>query len=146
MPSDQKPIRIIVGDAEKMQFYVEHYDILFARKLGLSSPKQVLGTEKICRFCSRRPPETTFRRLAHPVPELVGNKRLFARYECDVCNSQFSVFEDELAKSAAIFLFSAQVKGKHGVPTLRSRADTERHGAPAPLPRRTAQCPLPAHA
>jgi hypothetical protein len=63
----------------------------------------------------------------------VGNKRLFALYECDGCNSDFSVFEDELAKSAAIFLFSAQVKGKKGVPTLRSqqklsRAEVNEHG------------------
>jgi hypothetical protein len=116
MPSDQKPIRIIVGDAEKMQFYMENYDILFTRHLGPSSPKQTLGTEKLCRFCGRRSPAATFRKLAHAVPELAGNKRLFARYECDGCNSDFSTFEAELAKSAAIFLFSAQVKGKTGVP------------------------------
>lgn len=126
MPSDQKQIRIIVGDAEKMQFYVEHYDVLFSRNLGPSSPAQTLGTEKVCRFCGRRPPGATFRKLAHAVPELVGNKRLFALYECDACNSDFSAFEAELAKYAAIFLFSAQVKGKEGVPTLRSRQKLSR--------------------
>lgn len=133
MPSELEPIRIIVGDDVKMLFYVEHYDILFVRHLGPSSPKQTLGTEKVCRFCGRRPPEATFRKLAHAVPELVGNKRLFARYECDGCNSDFSAFEAELAKSAAIFLFSAQVKGKAGVPKLRShrklsRAEVNEHG------------------
>jgi hypothetical protein len=133
MPSDQKPARIIVGDAQKMQFYLEHYDLLFTHNLGPSSPNQTLGTENVCRFCGRRPPEATFRKLAHAVPELVGNKRLFSLYECDGCNSDFSAFEDELAKSAAIFLFSAQVKGKKGVPKLRSRqklsrAEINEHG------------------
>lgn len=133
MPSDHKPIRIIVGDDVKMQFYLENYDVLFVRSLGAASPKQVLGENKVCRFCGRCPPQTTFRKLAHAVPELLGNKRLFARYECDDCNSEFSTFETELANSAAIFLFSAQVKGKTGVPALRSRqkrsrAEVNEHG------------------
>lgn len=124
--SKDKPLRIIVGDAEKMQFYSENYDVLFSRSLGPSTPKQMLGEEKVCRFCGLRPPQVSFRKLAHAVPELVGNKRLFARYECDTCNSAFSAFEDALAKSSAIFLFSAQVKGKGGVPTLRSRKKLSR--------------------
>jgi hypothetical protein len=133
MSPDSKPIRIIVGDDVKMKFYLEHYDVLMARRLDSSSPEKTLGTEEICRFCGGRPPAVTFNKIAHAVPELLGNKRLFARYECDACNNYFSAFEDDLAKSAAIFLFGAQIKGKSGVPTLRtrkklSRAEFREHG------------------
>jgi hypothetical protein len=117
---------ISVADYERIRFYLDNYDVIFRSGLGPSSPKTTLGSERLCRFCGQRPPQVTFRKLAHAAPELLGNKRLFARYECDECNQSFGAIEGELAKYIALELFGSQIKGKAGIPCLRSRQKLSR--------------------
>ena len=54
--------------------------------------KIFLGNQynKICRFCGKKEPETTFKNnKSHTFPEFTGNKTLFSNYECKECNSFF---------------------------------------------------------
>jgi hypothetical protein len=55
--------------------------------------------EQICRFCKRKAPEVKFRQKAHALPELIGNRYVFIKTECDDCNKFFSEnLEDHFAK------------------------------------------------
>jgi len=67
---------------------------------------------KICRFCSKAKPETTFNTDAHTFPEFMGNKKLFSNDECDKCNSFFG---NTIEKAAAdFFLPNRAVLGVYG--------------------------------
>jgi HNH endonuclease len=65
-----------------------------------------------CRFCDRKKPEVTFKKKAHAVPELIGNKTLLTFYECDDCNDRFSSFEDDFAKMTLGDRSISQARGK----------------------------------
>ena len=56
--------------------------------------------ERTCRFCGLSFPETTFKKEAHLIPEMLGNKTLLSDFECDKCNHYFGVtFENHLANN-----------------------------------------------
>jgi len=49
-------------------------------------------SKKVCRFCHRKFPEVTFKKIAHAIPESIGgNKNLVCNEECDECNELFGV-------------------------------------------------------
>jgi HNH endonuclease len=67
----------------------------------VTKEKQYLGAEetRVCRFCRRDAGTTTFKKVAHAVPQLLGNRSVIAYYECDACNTYFSEdLEDHLGK------------------------------------------------
>jgi len=81
-----------------------------------------LGTEdkRQCRFCDKVEPETTFDKMAHAIPELIGNKTLFSYWECDSCNRRFNYnYEDQFAKFTHPARTFGQTWGKKGVPSLK---------------------------
>src|ERR1700736_389326 len=91
-------IPVVTEALNALQFYEHNYTTLMFRQLTGSRPI-ILGAKPFrCRFCSGQPPERTFRKRAHAVSELLGNKVLRSLYECDACNERFSTFEDDLAK------------------------------------------------
>lgn len=51
------------------------------------------GEERICRYCGKSEPETTFKNEAHIVSQLLGKNDLLCDYECDRCNNIFSKYE-----------------------------------------------------
>ncbi len=53
--------------------------------------------ERKCRFCNKSMPEVKFRKHAHLLPQLMGNRHLTTDFECDGCNSFFSKYENNLA-------------------------------------------------
>lgn len=114
--------------------YSRHYEVVFTRVLPSGGTKETLGTKPSpCRFCGRSRPEVKFSKVAHAVPEFVGNGVLLTNYECDECNERFSAFEDDLAKMTLLYLMAGQVRGKRGVPSVKtpqklSRVDMEAHG------------------
>lgn len=114
--------------------YQTHYDIVFTRVLATGGTKEVLGKKPSpCRFCGRSGPEVTFKKIAHAVPEFVGNGVLVTLYECDDCNDRFSTFEDDLGKMTLLYRVAGQVIGKAGVPSVKtpqklSRVDMEASG------------------
>jgi hypothetical protein len=104
-----------------LEFYTENYEQQIFPGLGMPNRQIVLGTKPfVCRYCDGKPPERTFRKRAHAVSELLGNRVIKSRYECDQCNERFSAFEDDLGKMTLPFRNMGGVAGKNGVPTLLS--------------------------
>ena len=87
-----------------------------------SSPEPLLGlsiSPRTCRFCRKKAPHANFRRQAHAVPELLGNKSLLVAYECDTCNSKFgSSYEHQLGAWTKPIRTLSRIRGKKGVPSL----------------------------
>jgi hypothetical protein len=107
--------------AANADFYSSGYDFVVNRVVAARGPKVVLGDRPaVCRFCARTVPEVTFRREAHAIPELVGNRTLVSLYECDDCNSRFSGFEDDFGKLTLAERVAGQVLGKAGVPSAKA--------------------------
>ena len=75
---------------KSVQFYANNYDVL-ASWLVQPGKKIILGEkeDRKCRFCGKRPPEVSFRKIAHAIPEALGNKSIQSLYECDSCNEAF---------------------------------------------------------
>lgn len=65
---------------------------------GYDGLKESVGEEdkakRICRFCGRRMPEVTFDKVAHAIQEALGNKLLFCHEECDTCNQNLALTEE----------------------------------------------------
>ncbi|WP_279476738.1 hypothetical protein [Aeromonas veronii] len=57
-----------------------------------------------------------FIKKAHAVPELLGNKFLFSKNECDLCNAIFSKIERDFSFFIGIDRTLYSMKGKKGVP------------------------------
>lgn len=76
-------------------------------------------TKRICRFCKRKQPEVTFRKIAHSISEALGNKLIVTHDECDECNHLFGIgIETDLILYLDIYRNFFGVKGKNGIPTL----------------------------
>lgn len=52
---------------------------------------------QLCRFCNKVSPNVRFKTDAHLIPRFLGSKYLLSIFECDECNSQFKLFENDLA-------------------------------------------------
>lgn len=74
---------------------------------------------RICRFCNGKLPKVSFKKDAHAISELLGNKNYLCDYECDTCNLIFSKYEDNLANFLGIVRTVQSVKGKR-VPKFKS--------------------------
>lgn len=110
-----------------LRFYAEHYDTLFFRGVGGANKQIMLGTKpNKCRFCDGERPARTFKKRAHTVSELLGNKAIKSLYECDTCNDRFKAFEDDLAKLTLPYRNVGAVVGKNGVPTIVSASGKAR--------------------
>jgi hypothetical protein len=103
------------------KFYAEQYC-----RLGhwiLKPEKKIfLGDKRDhrCRFCGKRPPEATFRKDAHAIPESLGNKSLFTYYECDACNELFGYsIENDFGNWSKPMRTLSRIRGKNGVPTIK---------------------------
>lgn len=96
----------------------DHYDI----EISLILNKRIyLGNKGICRYCGKSDREVKFRKIAHSIPELLGNKYLFSNDECDDCNSYFDKnLENNLANFLGVSRTTSQVVGKKGVPKTKS--------------------------
>ena len=106
--------------------YERRYDLLGSWLLEPGT-KVVLGSraDRCCRFCGRRKPEVTFKKVAHAVPESLGNKSIESMYECDSCNEAFGKgIENDLGNWSKPMRTFARVRGKSGVPTLKRGGDS----------------------
>lgn len=112
----------IIGTTETisaLKYYDENYDIIpipCPDKLTFIETKK----EYVCRFCSKDKTQTTFRKKAHAIPELLGNKTLCSKNECDACNEHFGRhLEDHLAKYLMPYNSLMQIVGKNKVPKYK---------------------------
>lgn len=103
-------------------FYEKHYDILGQWFMSPDSEKEYLGEPGtwVCRFCKKSKPEVTFRKVAHVVPQLLGNKTLMSLYECDDCNKAFGEgIENDLGNWTKPIRTLTRIRGQSGVPVLK---------------------------
>lgn len=84
---------------------------------GIPTEEIFLGKEESgCIYCKRPYEENYFINKAHAVPELLGNKFLFSKNECDLCNAIFGKIERDLAFFIGIDRSIYSMNGKKGVP------------------------------
>ncbi len=101
-----------------LQFYNKNYDQILFLAIDRNE-KKVLGKLPYrCRYCQGSKPERTFKKRAHAVSELLGNKALTSLYECDQCNKRFCSFEDDLGKMTLPLRSISGVQAKRGTPIL----------------------------
>jgi hypothetical protein len=111
---------------EILAFYDSHYDTIGDWRLT-PRDKVVLGDvqNRRCRFCGGTPPDATFRKVAHAIPEALGNKSIETAYECDDCNGAFGrSIENDLGNWSKPLRTLSRIRGKTGVPTLKKGGDT----------------------
>lgn len=107
---------------KRLKIFNEHYTMLFS-SLDIKD-KIHIGekTNKVCRFCHKNEDETSFKNVAHAIPESIGNKKIILYEECDDCNKFFSenieVHFDKLTKPLRNV---GQVKGKRSVPSYKTK-------------------------
>ena len=107
---------------EAATFYSEHYQWTKPLCLRPGMPMVVLGNRDspVCRFCNRSEPDVSFRHNAHAIPEALGNKTIFTKYECDRCNDYFGrTIENDLGNWSKPSRTISCIHGKNGVPTLK---------------------------
>ncbi len=69
--------------------------------------------KRICRYCGKRMPETTFKKDAHTISNSLGNILFFTNDECDKCNTSFGAgIEQEFVNYISIYrTLAAQYEG-----------------------------------
>lgn len=111
------------GFIERLNWFKRHYDIVGHHALGPSSERIDLGdkAKRICRYCGLAAPLVKFRKLAHAIPDQVGNDWLFDHEECDTCNGHFAKWaEDDFGKWTLPWRSLGLIQGKDGVPSMKS--------------------------
>ncbi|MBB2929830.1 HNH endonuclease [Paraburkholderia silvatlantica] len=115
----------VTSQEENIHFYDTHYDII-GQWLLRPGDKVMLGdkSNRRCRFCGKTPPEVTFKKVAHAIPESLGNKSIESAYECDTCNELFgNGIENDLGNWSKPTRTLVRIRGKSGVPTLKKGGD-----------------------
>lgn len=109
--------------SERVEWFDRHYDFVGHHAFGPGSERVYLGakTKLACRYCGLAAPQVKFRKLAHAIPDQIGNDWLFDYEECDDCNLHFSKYvEDDFAKWTLPWRSLGRISGKSGVPSLKS--------------------------
>ena len=89
----------------------EGYKIVFGNK-----------DNKRCRFCGQYAPDVAFKKKAHVIPQLIGNRHIVSRFECDSCNEDiFSDYESSLAAFVGVIRIFEEIKGQKGVPKYKDK-------------------------
>jgi len=83
-------------------------------------PKLKPKTERKCRFCDEMMPNVKFRKDAHLIPQLMGNRNLISDFECDNCNSFFSKYENDIANFMGLSRTLSFLKGQDGLPKFKN--------------------------
>ena len=78
---------------------------------------------RVCRFCNKKHPETTYNQEAHAISESLGNKTIFLNEECDNCNKLFSeTIERDIDAYLKILTVFFKVKNKKGkISTIKGK-------------------------
>ncbi|MBK3759431.1 HNH endonuclease [Stutzerimonas frequens] len=105
--------------------------VLFGELLGIynihlprNDRRTIIGNAKKddrkCRFCGGYLKDgATFSKVAHAIPEALGNKNLILADECDECNKYFGDnIEPNLIEYFDVYRAFLGVKGKNGAPTI----------------------------
>lgn len=68
---------------------------------------------RVCRYCGKRMPETSFKKYAHTISKSLGNIQYITNDECDNCNKRFGAgIEQEFVNYISIYrTLAAQYEG-----------------------------------
>ena len=82
---------------------------------------------RICRYCNAVKPSNRGWKVAHALPELVGNRTIISMDECTACNDFFSQWlEDDLGKFLNLSKTVTRIPGKEGVPSFKTATGKSR--------------------
>lgn len=112
-PDPQRAMRDLleIKGQIKKRYNIYSYD--HRRTVYIGEPDK---NKRICRYCLRSIPETTFKQKAHTISESLGNKTIFTNTECDQCNNRYgSGIEKEFAEYLELFRALYAIRGKNGV-------------------------------
>jgi len=101
---------------------LDHYHISLASSDTRTHIGESDRNDRVCRFCgkSTADPGVTFRKVAHAIPEALGNKGLILNEECDRCNEVFgNTIEQDLIAYFNFHRVFWAIKGKNGVPKIK---------------------------
>jgi len=114
-------------DQNRSKSFFENYNITDLIVINENSQAKYLKPkkERICRFCNRSYPETTFKKKAHTISNLLGNRHLLNDFECDDCNSKFSHYETSLGSYLLLHRTIYGTKGRSGIPKISLEERTE---------------------
>lgn len=89
------------------------------RKIVIGNPKK---EDRCCRFCNQTIKNgATFKKVAHAIPEGLGNKNIILGDECDECNEFFgNNIESSLIEYLDVYRVLIGIKGKGGNPKIKS--------------------------
>lgn len=114
--------------AKPLNFYQNNYVYLPTPDYLSPSMHAIVledGGNHQCRFCGQIEPAVSFNNYAHAIPESLGNKCLFSKYECDTCNQRFGNYiENDLGSWSIVNRTFSGIRGKKKVPTLKSGGPT----------------------
>lgn len=121
MTQQDKSVRNKIID-ESLEFYSANYDLAGEWYLEIGTDVVLKRQDglHICRFCGCSDATVSFRKIAHALPESLGNKSLFSEYECDECNEKFGkTIENDFGNWSKPMRTLMRINGKSGVPTMR---------------------------
>lgn len=79
-----------------------------------------------CMFCGKQKSDNLFTKIAHAVPESVGNKTLTSNYECNKCNEEFgNTIEDSFGKYMFPYKFITRTFGKKKSMVSKNTSSTQ---------------------
>lgn len=120
-----KPAKETVAEYQELFGEVlDHYHFITADPRKFMRIGEQERTKRVCRFCGKMMPDTTFESDSHSISEALGNKNFITNDECDECNSRFGKgdgiendFLNMLAPQITIF----GVKGKKHIPNFEGK-------------------------
>jgi hypothetical protein len=133
----------IPGDGPQDPLHFErHYDRLVVLRHVYDQPNvrpQKLGTKqpRRCSLCGQGAPEATFRKVAHIIPQALGNRSIVTLDECDACNERWGrELDQELAamlqpdRVISMVPISQAPSAKASLARGRSSIGGQKRGAP----------------
>ena len=97
-----------------------NYDLIV--NYHLNAGERIILNDSVnnkCRFCGKSSPEVSFKKDAHVLSHMIGNKYLLSTFECDVCNARFSQAESEYSQFMGMHHSVMKIRGKHHIPKFK---------------------------
>ena len=107
---------------EDFKYFDDNYKVIFSYSLNYDKSKILKDSNKKCRFCGKKESEVTFKKKAHAISEMLGNRTLLSDNECDECNAFFGdKLENDLGKYLGVIRTLTQTIGKGGIPSYKTK-------------------------
>jgi hypothetical protein len=100
---------------------IKNYNLFIPR----NDLRAVIGNKdkkkRVCRFCDGTVEKgSKFQKVAHAIPEALGNKNIILADECDICNEFFGDnIEPHLIEYLNFHRVTVGIKGKEGYPKIK---------------------------